>query len=118
MYFLAFLYIVTIDLNTLFASFQPPLEGLGEVIFAESPNDPLPPGFQLLLGHVRPASSLLGVGNKKKWAGGEVWRVWEDGEAPGLTFWPGTPALSGQCKLAHCPSGGTTPQGPMQAFSP
>jgi hypothetical protein len=66
MYFLAFLDIVTIDLNKLFASFQPPVEGLGEVIFAESPKDPLPPGFQLFPGHVRPARTLLGVGNKKK----------------------------------------------------
>jgi hypothetical protein len=56
-------------MNTLFTLLQLPREGLGEVVFAESLNDPLPLGFELLLGHIRPASSLFSAVNKKKSAG-------------------------------------------------
>jgi hypothetical protein len=50
MYFLAFLGMVNVDLNTLFPLLQPPLERLGKVIFGQCPYDPLPLCLELVQG--------------------------------------------------------------------
>ncbi len=50
MCFIAFLHLVTIDLNTLFSSLQPPLGRRGEVVFGQCPYDPLPLCLELLQG--------------------------------------------------------------------
>ncbi len=99
-------------MNTLFASLQPPLEGRGEVVFAQRSDDPLPPLLELVLGAPSSAQetrrSRQGPGQESR--GG--------GEEAGSTFRPKTPGLSARNEPACCPNGGTIPQGPGQAFSP
>jgi hypothetical protein len=82
MCFLAFLNLVTLDLNTLLSSLQPPLERRGEVVFGQCPYDPL-----TLRLKIRPTSSLFSVRNKKNSAGAKS-EGGGDGEATGYVFQP------------------------------
>jgi hypothetical protein len=66
------LVIVSADLYALFAPLTPPLEGGGEVFFAEGSDDPLPGVLEGVLGQGE-ASQLLGEQEKVRW--GQVRRV-------------------------------------------
>ena len=71
-YFLGFLNISTANLNTLLASLIPLPEGGGEVIFADSPDHPLPALLEGLLGEGAAGQLVLDLGEEEKVGRGEV----------------------------------------------
>ena len=65
MYFLRLLDIVSTDPNALVATLVPPLEGGGELVFADEPQDPLPGRLDRLLGQPAARQQLLHPGEQE-----------------------------------------------------
>ena len=116
MYFLRLLDIVSTDPNALVATLVPPLEGGGELVFADEPQDPLPGRLDRLLGqpaarqqllHPKTGNSTLEPDPANR---GDV-------QASGSCVRTATSALRRQCELAHYPSGTSSPAPPAEASS-
>jgi hypothetical protein len=58
--------------NTLFAPLKPAHEGLRELVFVDSPQDPLPLLLEVLLGHGVARQLLLQLGEQEIVGWGEV----------------------------------------------
>jgi hypothetical protein len=65
MYFLTFFVVYNADTNALFAAVLPPLQGPGEVVFGERPDDPLPLRLELVQGHGEPHQLSLQCGEEE-----------------------------------------------------
>ena len=65
MHFLRLLDIVSTDPNALVATLVPPLEGGGELVFADEPQDPLPGRLDRLLGQPAARQQLLHPGEQE-----------------------------------------------------
>ncbi len=74
MYFLAFLDIVSADLNALFALLIPPPEGGGEIVFAEGSDD-LPGVLEGVLRQGEASQLHLELGKQEKVSWGQVRQV-------------------------------------------